>query len=65
MYCPSCGAKSTLELNYCSRCGANVAVSTAPQREFVPISLTKPAVVIGLTVSLLTLGGFAVLITSA
>src|SRR6266852_3658283 len=65
MYCPSCGAESALELNYCNRCGANVAGSIAPVREFVPISLTKPAVAIGLTVALITLGGFGMLITGA
>jgi hypothetical protein len=64
MYCPSCGAESALELNYCNRCGANVAAS-APVRELVPISLTTPAVAIGLTVALITLGGFALLITGA
>ena len=61
MYCPSCGAESTLELKYCSRCGASMAPST----ELVPISLTKPALVIGLIVTALTLGGFAILIEGA
>jgi hypothetical protein len=61
MYCPSCGAERTLDVNYCSRCGA----STAPETALVPISLTKPAVSIGLTVALITLGGFALLITGA
>lgn len=65
MYCPSCGAESALELNYCNRCGANVAASISPVRELVPISLTTPAVAIGLTVALITLGGFALLITGA
>src|SRR5262245_49510652 len=61
MYCPSCGAERTLDVNYCSRCGA----STAPETAIVPISLTKPALSIGLTVALITLGGFALLITGA
>ena len=65
MYCPSCGAESALELNYCNRCGANVAASSTPVRELVPISLTTPALAIGLTVALITLGGFALLITGA
>ena len=65
MYCPSCGAESALELNYCNRCGANMASSIAPVREIVPISLTKPAVAIGLTTLLLTLGGFGVLLVGA
>lgn len=61
MYCQSCGAETNRELNYCSRCGA----STSPETELVPISLTKPALSIGLTVALITLGGFALLITGA
>ena len=65
MYCPSCGAESALELNYCNRCGANMASSIVPAREIVPVSLTKPAVAIGLTTLLLTLGGFGVLVIGA
>lgn len=61
MYCPSCGAESSRALKYCNRCGA----STAPETELVPIDLTKPALVIGLTVALITLGGFALLISGA
>ena len=61
MYCPSCGAESSRDLNYCSRCGA----STAPSTELVPINLTKPTLAIGLTVALITLGGFVLLITGA
>jgi len=61
MYCPSCGAESSRDLNYCSRCGA----STAPPAALVPIDLTKPTLAIGLTVALITLGGFALLITGA
>ena len=61
MYCPSCGAETNRALKYCSRCGA----STAPETELVPINLTKPVLAIGLTVTLLTLGGFLVLITGA
>jgi len=37
----------------------------APAREIVPVSLTKPAVAIGLTTLLLTLGGFGLLIVGA
>jgi hypothetical protein len=65
MYCPSCGAELTLELKYCNRCGANVAVPVAPVRELVPINLTIPTLVIGLIVTLITLGGFALLIAGA
>jgi hypothetical protein len=61
MYCPSCGAESTVELNYCNRCGASMAPSTV----MVPISLTKPAIIIGIIVTALTLGGFSILIEGA
>jgi hypothetical protein len=63
MYCPSCGAESALDLNYCNRCGANMTVPVAAN--LAPISLTRPALAIGLSVALITLGGFAVLIEGA
>jgi hypothetical protein len=65
MYCPSCGAESALDLNYCNRCGANMTVALAPSQQSVPVSLTKPAVAIGLTTAAITLGGFAVLVEGA
>lgn len=37
----------------------------APATEFVPISLTKPALVIGIVITALTLGGFSILIEGA
>ncbi|HEV7744214.1 MAG TPA: hypothetical protein VGO56_04380 [Pyrinomonadaceae bacterium] len=53
MYCPSCGNESAVELNYCNRCGANLAVvadnSPAP---IVKVKIGLPAVVLGLTVTL-------------
>jgi len=59
MYCQFCGAEST-GLNYCKRCGANLTVpQTSPAVQFVPISLTKPILIIGILVGLITLGGFA------
>lgn len=61
MYCQHCGAETNRELNYCSRCGA----STAPETALVPINLTKPTLAIGLTVALITLGGFGLLISGA
>ena len=65
MYCPSCGAEAALELNYCNRCGANLAAAIVPSQPVMPVSLTKPAIAIGLTTTLLTLGGFSVLIEGA
>jgi len=65
MYCPSCGAESTLEMNYCNRCGANMAQAPTTLQQVAPISLTMPTVAIGLTTVVLTLGGFVVLSTAA
>jgi hypothetical protein len=65
MYCPSCGAECALELNYCNRCGANVAAAIAPAAQFVQTSITKPALVIGGLTTILTIGGFAVLAIGA
>ncbi len=52
MYCPTCGNEITVELKYCNRCGANLALppSSGPVTVTVPISLTAPTVVIGLTI---------------
>ena len=63
MFCPSCGAEST-GLNYCNRCGAILTAPLAPV-ELAPISLTKPILIIGLVVALITLGGFGMLISGA
>ena len=65
MYCPSCGTEYTIELKYCNRCGANLNTEMATQPQIVPISLTKPAIVLGAILTLLTLGGFGVLISGA
>lgn len=61
MFCPSCGTEST-GLNFCNRCGANLAALAAPI-EVAPISLTKPILIIGAVIALLTLGGFGVIIS--
>lgn len=63
MYCPSCGTETTTGLNYCNRCGANLAPLIAP--ELVPVNLTRPATLIGIIMMFLTLGGFALLIAGA
>jgi len=63
MFCPSCGAEHALELRYCHRCGANLTALI--QTESAPVSVTKPAMVIGATLTCLTLGGFVALIAGA
>jgi len=63
MFCPSCGTEST-GLKYCNRCGANLAALSTPQ-EIIQVNLTKPAVLIGIIMMFLTLGGFALLMVGA
>ena len=58
MFCPTCGAES-VGLNYCNRCGANLTAPVAsPIVQFVPVSVTKPILIIGILIALITLGGF-------
>ena len=64
MFCPSCGTETTIGLNYCNRCGANLsALMTQP--DIIQINLTRPAIVIGIIMTFLTLGGFGMLIAGA
>jgi hypothetical protein len=63
MFCPSCGTEST-GLKYCNRCGANLGLPAAPA-EIVQINLTKPALIIGVILAVVTLGGFALLVIGA
>jgi hypothetical protein len=65
MYCPSCGAESALDLNYCSRCGANMVQTLTTTQPVTPFSITMPALIIGAITVLLTLGGFTVLAVAA
>ena len=54
MYCPSCGNEISVELKYCNRCGANLAMmpESYPAPIFKPTRLGLPAVVLGLTVTI-------------
>ncbi len=61
MFCPSCGTES-IGLNFCNRCGANLAAPVAPP-QLAPINLTKPILIFGLVILFLTLGGFAGIIS--
>ena len=58
MFCPTCGTEYTIELKYCNRCGANLNPNFAPQAPPVVVSVTKPILIIGSLVLLITLGGF-------
>jgi hypothetical protein len=66
MFCPSCGTEYTIELKYCNRCGANLSTSLAPQ-SFQPVivNVTKPTLIIGVLILLVTCGGFALTLTGA
>lgn len=63
MFCPSCGAEYTIELKYCNRCGANLTTNFSPQVvEPVVVNVTKPTLIIGVLLLLITLGGFGGLV---
>lgn len=62
MFCPSCGTEITANLPYCNRCGANLSLLTS-QPQNVQVSLTKPILIIGIVLTLLTLGGFGGIIS--
>jgi hypothetical protein len=63
MFCPSCGAENS-GLKYCNHCGANLASLYGPSETTV-VNLTKPAVLIGIILVVLTLGGFGLLVGGA
>jgi hypothetical protein len=51
MYCPTCGNEITVELKYCNRCGANLALpTTTTTTAIAPVKLTVPSIVLGLTI---------------
>lgn len=64
MFCPSCGTEST-GLNYCNRCGANLVNALASPPAPIVVNVTKPILIVSLTLLFLTLGGFAGLISGA
>lgn len=63
MYCPSCGNDISVELKYCNRCGANLAIVPESYAAPVgkPVRLALPAIVLGLTITI----GIGVTISSA
>jgi len=66
MFCPSCGTEYTIELKYCNRCGANLGSSASLlPPEPVIINVTKPTLIIGTLMTLITLGGFSAVIMGA
>lgn len=65
MFCPSCGTEYAIELKYCNRCGANLNTDLTTQAPVAPIGFTKPIVILGAIITVLTLGGFGLLIGGA
>ena len=62
MYCPSCGSELTVEVKYCNRCGANLSLTAGiPPAPMVPVKLTVPTIVIGLTIT----GGLGIIVGGA
>lgn len=63
MYCSSCGNEITVELKYCNRCGANLALTSGnlPAPIVGPVKLTAPTVVLGLTIT----GGLGIIFAGA
>jgi hypothetical protein len=62
MYCPTCGNEISVELKYCNRCGANLAIAPEnyPAPVIKPLRIGLPAVVLGLTITIglgITFGG--------
>jgi hypothetical protein len=65
MYCPSCGTEYTIELKYCNRCGANLSAVLEEQPQTAPVNVTKPALIIGAIMTILTIMGFGMVLTGA
>jgi hypothetical protein len=63
MYCPSCGNEIPVELKYCNRCGANLAIvpETYSVAAVKPIKVAVPVVVLGLTITI----GLGIIISGA
>src|SRR2546423_1687670 len=64
MFCPSCGTEYAIELNYCNRCGANLSVALGKPTELPPINLTKPILIISTVIVMITLAGFAGIVSA-
>lgn len=67
MYCQSCGAAIQPDLNYCSRCGAQVAGLAPAQDErvaFVPADVIGPVRWLAATICLTMILGFIILFTA-
>ena len=61
MYCQTCGAECQPGLNFCNRCGSAVNTTLSVRQELVPVDLRSPVRVLGVTITLTTLAGLAIL----
>ncbi len=57
MYCQTCGTECQPGLSFCNRCGATVNA----RQELVPVDISSPVRVLGVTLCLTTLVGLAIL----
>jgi hypothetical protein len=64
MYCPNCGAESTLGLNYCKHCGGNLAEGTA-QQPATPARNIFAALILAAATTGIVLGGLAIVFSFA
>lgn len=63
MYCPNCGAESTLGLNYCKRCGGNL--SDTGQEAAPPAKNVLAALILSVATLGIVLGGLAIVFSAA
>ena len=62
MYCPTCGNEISVELKYCNRCGANLALPAMSAPVVLPpVRLAIPTIVLGITI----LGGLGMIFGAA
>jgi hypothetical protein len=65
MYCPICGAHSAQGLNYCKKCGYNLAAQPQDAASQVPPKITGAVWPIALAAVAITLGGLAIVVSTA
>ena len=64
MYCPNCGAESTIGLNYCKHCGSNLSETARPSSAPATRN-TLAALILALATVGIVLGGLAIVFTHA
>ena len=65
MYCPNCGAESTLGFKYCKRCGGNLTETAQMSAPVAPPPRnTLAALFLAIATIEITLGGLGIILTS-